>query len=302
MEENNTIKITGTVDGTIYAKGDTCLLINPFDTYHLFRIYNNWNTDAKSLLNLSDGEQKLYLVFKNKKTELRIPEFVNSGDGYQSDKANGEVLFKISKENAGTILAMSNNVFYITRVFECYDENGKLTYTSGEEVIFTGNWADENKWTGASLTATIESLKKQLESANAQILDLTKLASEYLLKIESQNDEIKTLKERVSELEAENESLQSTIDSYDNANEFTSVVISDNAVYQYYKDNEEDMITNPLSKQLENKELVYNENGITRASDIQMTEKQMSDMINTSSLNAVGSTRKTTEQKLERVK
>ena len=42
-EENNLIRVSGTVNDTIYAKGDTCLLINPFDTYHLFRIYNNWN-------------------------------------------------------------------------------------------------------------------------------------------------------------------------------------------------------------------------------------------------------------------
>ena len=40
-EENNLISVSGVVNDTIYAKGDTCLLINPFDTYHLIRIYNN---------------------------------------------------------------------------------------------------------------------------------------------------------------------------------------------------------------------------------------------------------------------
>ena len=64
-EENNLISVSGTVNDTIYAKGDTCLLINPFDTYHLFRIYNNWNTDSKSLLNLSDSGQKIFLIFKS---------------------------------------------------------------------------------------------------------------------------------------------------------------------------------------------------------------------------------------------
>ena len=122
-DENKIISVSGTVNEMIYAKGDTCLLINPFDTYHLFRIYNNWNTDSKALLNLSDSGQRLYLVFKSKKTEIRIPEYENAGSSYSVDKANGEVLFKITKENANNILAMSTNTFYLTRIFEYYGEN-----------------------------------------------------------------------------------------------------------------------------------------------------------------------------------
>ena len=103
-EENKLISVSGVVNDTIYAKGDTCLLINPFDTYHLFRIYNNWNTDSKSLFNLSDSGQKIFLIFKSNKTEIRIPEFDNSGSTYSVDRTNGEVLFKITKENANNIL------------------------------------------------------------------------------------------------------------------------------------------------------------------------------------------------------
>ena len=248
-EENNLISVSGTVNDTIYAKGDTCLLINPFDTYHLFRIYNNWNTDSKSLLNLSDSGQKIFLIFKSNKTEIRIPEFDNSGSTYSVDRTNGEVLFKITKENANNILAMSSNTFYLTRLFEYYDGDGKLIYTSGEEVIFTGKWADESRWTSSSLTATIESLKKQLESANSQINSLTRTVNEQRLQLESYIEENQVLQERNAALESENEEIQRELSVYESANEFTSVVISDNATYQYYKgDTEVDSKGNIISK------------------------------------------------------
>lgn len=248
-EENNLISVSGTVNDTIYAKGDTCLLINPFDTYHLFRIYNNWNTDSKSLLNLSDSGQKIFLIFKSNKTEIRIPEFDNSGSTYSVDRTNGEVLFKITKENANNILAMSSNTFYLTRLFEYYDGDGKLIYTSGEEVIFTGKWADESRWTSSSLTAMIESLKKQLESANSQINSLTRTVNEQRLQLESYIEENQVLQERIEALESENEEIQRELSVYENANEFTSVVISDNATYQYYKgDTEVDSKGNIISK------------------------------------------------------
>ena len=248
-EENNLISVSGTVNDTIYAKGDTCLLINPFDTYHLFRIYNNWNTDSKSLLNLSDSGQKIFLIFKSNKTEIRIPEFDNSGSTYSVDRTNGEVLFKITKENANNILAMSSNTFYLTRLFEYYDGDGKLIYTSGEEVIFTGKWADESRWSSSSLTAMIESLKKQLESANSQINSLTRTVNEQRLQLESYIEENQVLQERNAALESENEEIQRELSVYESANEFTSVVISDNATYQYYKgDTEVDSKGNIISK------------------------------------------------------
>ena len=294
-EENNLISVSGTVNDTIYAKGDTCLLINPFDTYHLFRIYNNWNTDSKSLLNLSDSGQKIFLIFKSNKTEIRIPEFDNSGSTYSVDRTNGEVLFKITKENANNILAMSSNTFYLTRLFEYYDGDGKLIYTSGEEVIFTGKWADESRWSSSSLTAMIESLKKQLESANSQINSLTRTVNEQRLQLESSIEENQVLQERIEALESENEEIQRELSVYESANEFTSVVISDNATYQYYKGDTEvdskgniiskkefvkDMNESQLLQKLENSQLnnkfkidsrpqiVFNNDGVTKNSKI----------------------------------
>ena len=279
MSEENIIRVNGTIDETVYAKGDTCLLINPFDTYHLFRVYNNWNTNSKTLLNLSDNGQRLFLVFKNKKTEIRISEYDNSGSNFQVDRSNGEALFKISKEDANNILAMSTNTFYITRVFERYDGDGNVIYTSGEEVLFVGNWADESKWSTSSLTAMVNSLRKQLESANAQILLLNQTLNENRLQIDSLLNENSNLQERVSTLEAENEEMQTQLSEYENSNEFTSVVISDNATYQYYKgDIEVDKNGNPIKKELLKK---------IGGGKLLLTEKQLEEKLKTSQLNNV---------------
>lgn len=288
MSDENLIRVNGTIDETIYAKGDTCLLINPFDTYHLFRIYNNWNTDSRELLNLTDNGQKLYLIFKSSKIEIRIPEFESAGSNFQVDRANGEVLFKITKENANNILAMSSNTFYITRVFEYYDNDGSVIYTSSEEVLFTGNWADESKWTSQSLTAMVNSLKKQLEAANAQILSLTQLSNEYKLQIESLMNENSSLQERVATLEAENEDMMEQIANYESAAEFTSVVISDNATYQYYKgDTEVDENGNPIKKELLKKKVLLGDNSGT-IKKLELTEQQLEEKLKNSSLNTAG--------------
>ena len=280
-EEKELIRVNGSVDDTIYAKGDTCLLINPFDTYHLFRIYNNWNTDSKELLNLSDGNQKITLVFKNKKNEIRIPEYGDAGSTYTVDKANGEVLFKITKENANSILSMGgNNTFYLTRVFEYYDAKGKLLYTSDEEVIFTGSWADESRWASSSLTALINSLKKQLAAANAQILSLTQTVNENRLQIESLLEENQNLQERVDTLESENEEMSGRLSTYESANEFTSVVISDNATYKYYKDDTEVDVSGRSVKRSPIK---------NKIKKTDLTEIQLEKMVNDSSLNVSSS-------------
>ena len=103
----------------------------------------------------------------------------------------------------------------------------------------------------------IESLKKQLESANSQINSLTRTVNEQRLQLESYIEENQVVQERNAALESENEEIQRELSVYESANEFTSVVISDNATYQYYKgDTEVDSKGNTISK----KELVKDMN------------------------------------------
>ena len=114
------VSVKGNTSSVVYGKGDVCLKINPFDNFRLFTLYEDWRNDDRKPLDLS-GNQKLYLVFKSKNKEIRIPEYDTIDSNYTVDKVNGQVLFKISKKNAVDILAMNTNIFYITRIYEITD-------------------------------------------------------------------------------------------------------------------------------------------------------------------------------------
>ena len=131
------VDVKGNTSSVVYGKGDICLKINPFDNFRLFTLYEDWRSDDHVPIDLSNS-QKIYLVFKSKKKEIRIPEYDEVNSAYTVDKVNGQVLFKISKKNAIDILALDTRVFYITRIYDTTDYTGEKVVSSDEEVLYTG--------------------------------------------------------------------------------------------------------------------------------------------------------------------
>ena len=146
------ISVKGNTSNVVYGKGDICLKLNPFDNFRLFTLYDDWRNDDRKPLDLSNG-QKLYLIFKSKKSEIRIPEYDLVDSNYTVDKVNGQVLFKISKKNAIDILAMDTDIFYITRVYDIMDSTGQKVTSSEEEVLYTGKFKDETSNTVENYTS-----------------------------------------------------------------------------------------------------------------------------------------------------
>lgn len=203
------VSIQGNVSNTIYGKGDVCLKINPFDNFRLFTLYENWKSNDRTPLDLSNG-QKVYLVFKSSKKEIRIPEYSVINADYNVDKVNGQVLFKISKKNAIDILAMDTRVFYITRLYEVTDYSGGKILSSDEEVLYTGRWKDESENTIDNYTSQIKALMDLLDDRNKQIKDLmdtnAKLMAQNAELSEALNaaqDENEKMSNEISELETE---------------------------------------------------------------------------------------------------
>lgn len=208
------ITISGNSNSTIYGKGDVCLQLNPFDCYRMFTLYENWRSDDRKPINLS-GDQKIYLVFKSKNKEIRIPEY-NEVMVYTPDKVNGQVLFKISQKNAIDILALDNRIFYITRMHETYDLQGQSVVSSDEEVIYVGQWKDESSNLKEDFTSQIKQLTSLLEERNLAIKDLQESNAQLIkqnVDMAMEKEELKKANENleltVSELEAENDSLKS---------------------------------------------------------------------------------------------
>ena len=220
------VSVKGNTSNIIHGKGDICLKLNPFDNFRMFTLYEDWRSDDRKPLDLSGG-QKIYLVFKSKKKEIRIPEYDLVNSDYTVDKVNGQVLFKISKKNAIDILAMDESVFYITRVYNITDSTGEKVVSTDEEVLYTGRFKDETSNTVDNYTSQVKNLMGMVESRNKQIKDL----QESSVKLMDQNAKLAV---QVSELQEENEKLntriaelESALAEYESGNVYEGTVIGE---------------------------------------------------------------------------
>lgn len=220
------VSIKGNTSSVVYGKGDICLKLNPFDNFRLFTLYEDWRSDDRKPIDLSNG-QKIYLVFRSKNKEIRIPEYDMIDNEYTVDKVNGQVLFKISKKQAIDILAMDTRVFYITRVYDVSDFTGEKVLTSDEEVLYTGLWKDETSNTVDSYTAQIKNLMDIVNERNKQIKDL----QESNVKLMEQNSDfastITTLQEENEKLSSDISSLEAKLAEYEAGNEYNGMVVGD---------------------------------------------------------------------------
>lgn len=220
------VSIKGNTSSVVYGKGDICLKLNPFDNFRMFTLYEDWRSDDRKPIDLSNG-QKLYLVFRSKKKEIRIPEYDLIDSEYTVDKVNGQVLFKISKKQVIDILAMENRVFYITRVYDVTDYTGQKVLSSDEEVLYTGQWKDETSNTVDNYTTQLKNLMDIVNERNKQIKDL----QEANVKLMEQNADFAT---SLTSLQEENEKLQSDISNlearlaeYEAGNEYSGTVVGE---------------------------------------------------------------------------
>ncbi len=225
------VDVKGNTSSVVYGKGDICLKINPFDNFRLFTLYEDWRSDDHVPIDLSNG-QKIYLVFKSKKKEIRIPEYEEINSAYTVDKVNGQVLFKISKKNAIDILAMDTRVFYITRIYDVTDYTGEKILSSDEEVLYTGQWKDEASNTIDNYTSQIKNLMALLEDRNSQIKGL----QESNVKLLEQNadfaSQLTTLQEENDNLNQQVSELQAAVNKYEGATEYEGTVIGSGTNYK----------------------------------------------------------------------
>lgn len=224
------VSIQGNVNSTIHGKGDICLKINPFDNFRLFTLYENWRSDDRTPLDLSNG-QKLYLIFKSKRKEIRIPEYDLIDSEYTVDKVNGQVLFKISKKNAEDILSMDTRVFYITRVYEVTNYTGDRVVSSDEEVLYTGQWKDESENTVDNYTSQLKAATDILDDRNQQIKDLMETNAKLMQQNAEYAEKINELQDENSKLEKDVSELESKLTEYESGTEFTGQLVGEGTHY-----------------------------------------------------------------------
>ena len=220
------ITVKGNTSSVVYGKGDICLKINPFDNFRLFTLYEDWRSDDRKPIDLSNG-QKIYLVFRSKNKEIRIPEYDMIDSEYTVDKVNGQVLFKIPKKQAVDILSLDNRVFYITRVYDVTDYTGEKILSSDEEVLYTGQWKDETSNTVDNYTSQLKNLMGIVEDRNKQIKDL----QDANVKLMEQNANfattLNTLQEEYDKLLSDYNLLEAKLTEYESGNEYSGTVVGE---------------------------------------------------------------------------
>ena len=114
-------------------QGEGVIRISPFDDYVIFTLFDETGKDGEmedTPIDLSNVGV-LTLVFTGANDEIRIPNWTQV---QEVDLSQGQVLFRIDKEDSKKILALDNQNFYISTRME--DESG----VSDESVLYTGTF------------------------------------------------------------------------------------------------------------------------------------------------------------------
>ena len=221
--------ITGDVTKGIKRTGELALRISRFDSYRLFTLYEN--VGEKKVMDVT-GSQKYYLVFRSPKREIRIPEYDPKGF-FEVDKANGCILFKITKKNAEDILGMKTageNIFHIIRVYEETDGFGKVLSVTDEVEVYNGKWGDDEAFNSFSTENKVDFLTKALATQVERNASLLNQLNELLEKYNSEVGKNDSLEKEILALQAERDSLQLQLEEYI-GNTYDGTLLSTDAKY-----------------------------------------------------------------------
>lgn len=195
-------------------QGDGTIRISPFDDYIIFTLFDETGENGEledKPIDLSNVGT-LTLVFIGENDEIRIPNWTQVQN---VDLSQGQVLFRIDKENSKKILALDNQNFYISTRME--DESG----ISDESVLYTGTFLTVQDSARETLTSKINTqallyaeelskLNAEIERLNAELSEMITLDEEQIATIqalEASNlaltNEVATLSEQLGNAESE---------------------------------------------------------------------------------------------------
>tara|TARA_R100001163_G_C5061818_1_gene198755 strand:- start:76 stop:915 length:840 start_codon:yes stop_codon:yes gene_type:complete len=180
-------------------QGDGTIRISPFDDFFIFVLYDEIDNEDTpiDLTNVGD----IYLSFIGENDQIVIK---NHTQVEEVDLSQGEVLFKITKDDSKKILGLDNNNFYVsTKMTDPVDSS-----VSDETVLYQGIWLAYSEATRTSLTSQID------DQAALYAVELAKLKEENEL-LKTENKELITLSQKdelvIQTLQASNEELTNEV-------------------------------------------------------------------------------------------
>lgn len=171
------------------------LEITPFDNHYMFTLLDESNELLIPIDLINVGS--IFLVFSDDRDEIRIPQHPNT-NLYRL--IQGEVLFKINKDQAKLILNKKISTFSIINQLESGETSCLYTGVCGTQSSLNLNQID-------ALSLEIKLLKENNEKLNAALNALNLENQKNLVTIEQCNANIMQLNQKVLELVKENSQL-----------------------------------------------------------------------------------------------
>ena len=147
----------------IWKQGEAVISLSPFDNFVLFVLYDNTLQEATGakqpqLLDVTNMGT-FYLSFTDESTgdEVRISNYTNVKD---LSPIKGELLFKITKEEASKILKHTSKNFYVSSRLELNDTK------SDETLVYFGKWYKIDEKIQIRDSEIIAGLNKQISSSS----------------------------------------------------------------------------------------------------------------------------------------
>jgi hypothetical protein len=184
--------------GKIYGQSEGYINITPFDNFIKFVLYNNSESNNRAsntpeLLDLTKmGSFYITFIDKDNGDEIRIENYTNIKG---LSPANGELVFKISKEQSRKILKFNTNSFFISSLLKINDNK------SDETMVYTGIWLNANEKPRVILSENIEELENTIEG----------LTSDLQIEREQSDNSIRKLEREISALKSEKRLLENRI-------------------------------------------------------------------------------------------
>jgi hypothetical protein len=127
---------------TIYGQGKARILVDPFDNFYKFTVYNLKGTTTPEILDLGNS-LTYYIVFLDKSGQsVRVENIKNKTS--ISNPSTGQIAFKLVDTNSKKVLGFTSREFYII----------SRTPDGVETKLYSGTWQNQSEFTASLSTAS----------------------------------------------------------------------------------------------------------------------------------------------------
>jgi hypothetical protein len=172
-------KKSDTDEEVIYGPGKLKFIMSPFDNVVKFKLYNVINNKSVPL-DLNINSSKYRITFEVDGGKISID---NQNSQSLENLSNGEISFKIPKEESSKIVKSNSKVFYITSIAQ----------DSTETLMYSGEWRTSKDQ--RDLDQAAEEAKTQADQIRQSSETISRLEAK-INDLENTNKKLKTQKEK----------------------------------------------------------------------------------------------------------